>query len=128
AWGEQVITLGLEDATRRLTPAHIANTGGRVTFTPGAPGLPFGRWVRITVYINYHRGEMHVWQDGTSIVHGTFSRPTTDICHFHWGAYASGNNDSIVLHEDDKSIWKLEEPWTDFSVEPWFEGGVTPCP
>jgi hypothetical protein len=128
AWEERVITLGLEDATRRLTPAHVAETGGTVTFSPDAPSFPLRQWTRITIYINYHGGEMHVWQDGESVVHGTFSRPSQDICHWHWGSYASGDNDDIVLYEDDNSLWKLEEPWTDFSVEPWFEGpSVNAC-
>ncbi len=128
AWAERVITLGLEDAGRRLTPAHVRESGGTVTFTPGAPAFPLRRWVRVTIYINYHRGEMHVWQDGASIVHGTFTRPTRDICHFHWGAYASGDNDDLVLYEDDNSLWKLDAPWTDWSREPWLEGTAPPCP
>jgi hypothetical protein len=126
-WGDRVITLGLEDATRRLTPAHVKESGGTVTFSPGAPGFPFGEWVRVTIYVNYHRGEMHVWQNGESVVHGTFRRPTTAICHWHWGAYASGDNDDVVLFEDDNSLWKLEERWTDFSTEPWFEGTTRAC-
>ncbi len=101
-WVERVITLGLEDSSRRLTPAHIRDTGGTVTFSPGAPSLPLRRWVRVTV-------------------------SSTDICQWHWGAYASGNNDSIVLFEDDNSIWKLEQPWTDFEQEPWLEGDETPA-
>ncbi len=127
-WAERVITLGLEDSSRRITPAHVRETGGTVTFSPGAPSLPLNRWVRVTVYVNYHTGVLHVWQDGASVVHGTFSRPSTDICQWHWGAYASGDNDDIVLYEDDKSIWKLDSPWTDWSREPWLDGSVTPCP
>ena len=126
-WAERVITLGLEDASRRITPAHIVDSGGTVTFSPGAPSLPLRTWARVTVYINYHTGVMHVWQDGASVLHATFSRPSTDICQWHWGAYASGNNDDIVLFEDDKSLWKLEEEWTDFSREPWLEGTATPA-
>lgn len=124
AWNERVLTIGLEDAGMRLTPAHVWDTGGTVTFSPGAPSFPRGRWVRVTVYVNYHSGQLHVWQDGTSVVHATFSRPSTDICQWHWGAYASGNNDNIVLIEDDNSIWKLDEAWTDWNVEPWMEGGA----
>jgi hypothetical protein len=33
----------------------------------------------------------------------------------------------FVLFEDDISIWKLEEPWTDFSVEPHFDGAIPTC-
>jgi hypothetical protein len=126
-YSERVITLGLEDATRRLTPAHIWDTGGRVTWSPGAPSFPLRRWVRTTLYVNYARGEMHAWQDGVSVFHATFSRPTRDMCQWHWGAYASGDNTDIVLYEDDMSLWKLEEPLTDFSVEPWFEGSTSAC-
>lgn len=119
-WTDDVITLGLENESNVLTLAHIENTGGTVDFDPGAPAFPVGAWARITIYINYHDGVMHVWQDGQSICHGTFSRPTPTMCQWHWGAYASGDNDNIVLHEDDNSLWKLAAPWTDFGVEPWF--------
>ncbi len=125
---EEVITVSLEDSTRRLVPAHTTSSGGTLTYSPGAPAFPLRTWVRVTVYINYYAGEMHIWQDGTSVVHATFSRPSHDICQWHWGAYASGDNDNIVLFEDDKSIWKLDSAWTDWSTEPWFEGSVTPCP
>jgi hypothetical protein len=126
-WAERVVTLGLENPGMRLTPAHIWDTGGTVTFSPNAPSFPTGRWVRVTVYINYVRGQMHVWQDGASVVHATFSRPTQDVCHWHWGLYASGNNYDVAMMEDEKSIWKLEESWTDFNVEPWFEGPIRAC-
>lgn len=126
-WNERVVTIGFEDTTWRLTPAHIWDTGGQVTFDPNAPAFPRRQWVRTTVYVNYHRGEMHVWQDGQSVFHATFSRPTNDICQWHWGAYSSGDNTNVVLYEDDNSIWKLEQDWTDFSVEPWFEGTTNAC-
>ncbi|MEC7519296.1 MAG: hypothetical protein VYE22_05485 [Myxococcota bacterium] len=126
-WSERVITLGLENAERRLTPAHIENTGGRVMWEAGAPSVPLRQWVRVTVYVNYHSGDLHVWQDGASVLHATFSRPSTDICQWHWGAYASGDNTDVTLFEDDKSIWKLDEAWTDFSREPWLDEGVAIC-
>jgi hypothetical protein len=126
-WGERVVTLGLEDTTWRLTPAHILATGGTVEFEPDAPSFPRATWVRTTIYINFHDGVMHIWQDGQSLLHATFTRPTQDICQWHWGAYASGDNDDVVLYEDDNSIWKLLEPWTDFGVEPWLGETVPPC-
>jgi hypothetical protein len=127
AWGERVVTLGLENVERRLTPAHIWTTGGEVMFEPDAPAFPLGQWTRITVYMNYHDGVMHVWQDGESLVHATFSRPSSTFCHVHWGAYASGDNTDIVFFEDDLSVWKLEEPWPDMSVEPYFAEEVATC-
>lgn len=126
-WGDRVITLGLEDPSNRLTPAHILNTGGTVDFAPGAPTFPLRTWVRTTIYVNYVEGEIHIWQDGAELLHGTFSRGDTDICQWHWGAYASQDNDDIVLYEDDNSIWKLEEPWTDWSREPYFGVDVPAC-
>jgi hypothetical protein len=126
-WNDTVITLGLEDVSNKLTPAHILNTGGTVDFVPNAPGFPMGQWVRTTIYINYVTGDMVVWQDGQKLLDATFSRSDTDICQWHWGAYASGDNDDIVLYEDDNSIWKLEEPWTNFDVEPWFGKTQTVC-
>ena len=77
--------------------------------------------------MSYHDDVMHVWQDGQSISHVTFDRPLDTICQWHWGLYASGDNDDIVLFEDDNSLWKLEEPWTDFTREPWLDGGVAVC-
>ncbi|MDJ0766134.1 MAG: hypothetical protein QNJ97_24335 [Myxococcota bacterium] len=82
AWGDSVITLGLENTSNRLTPAHIINTGGTVEFAEDAPVLPLNQWVRTTIYINYHRGEMHIWQDGQDLLHATFSRSDTDICQW----------------------------------------------
>ena len=70
---------------------------------------------------------MHVWQNGQSQQHVTFSRPIRTICHWHWGLYASGDNDDVVLFEDDKSIWKLNEPWTDWNREPYFGQDVAVC-
>ena len=122
-WKDQVITLGLEDTTNRLTPAHIKSTGGTVTFAPNAPAFPKGKWARTTIYINYHTGVMVAWQDGVKVFDAKFTRPDKDICQWHWGAYASKDNDALVLYEDDNSIWKLNQPWTNFDVEPYF--GVT---
>jgi hypothetical protein len=122
-WNDTVITLGLEDTTNRLTPAHIENTGGTVTWAPNAPAFPMGKWVRTTIYINYYDGVMVVWQDGKKVNESTFTRSDNDICQWHWGAYASKDNDNVVLYEDDNSIWKLDEKWTDFDKEPYF--GVT---
>ncbi len=126
-WSDDVITLGLEDPSNRLTPAHIVNTGGTVTFVDGAPGFPLGQWVRTTIYMNYVEGRMHLWQDGTEILDATFSRSDTDMCQWHWGMYASGDNTDVVLYEDDNSLWKLDAPWEDFAVEPWLGQTVQPC-
>ncbi|MEZ4366205.1 MAG: hypothetical protein R2939_07935 [Kofleriaceae bacterium] len=127
-WSERVLTLGLEDASDRLAAAHYQPDGGTRTFEPGAPGFPRGQWVRITIYLNYPDGVMHVWQDGVSVSHVTFARASSRVCQWHWGAYASGDNDDVVLFEDDNSIWKLASPWTDFAVEPWLGGAVAACP
>lgn len=126
-WADDVLTLGLEDPSNRLAAAHYQPGGGTRTFLPGAPGFPLGRWVRITIYVNYYTGIMHVWQDGQEISHVTFVRPKRTICQWHWGAYASGDNDNLVLFEDDNSIWKLEQEWTDMSREPYFGGSVPVC-
>jgi hypothetical protein len=128
AWQEDVMTLGLEDPSNILAAAHYwSGKGGTRTFVKDAPGFPFGRWVRITVYVNYFDGVMHVWQDGKAISHVTFSREKNTICQWHWGLYASGDNDNLVLYEDDNSIWKLGQPWTDFSIEPFFGKSVAVC-
>lgn len=66
---------------------------------------------------------MVTWQDGVKVFDAKFTRPDKDICQWHWGAYASKDNDALVLYEDDNSIWKLNQPWSNFDVEPYF--GVT---
>ncbi|HWB77629.1 MAG TPA: hypothetical protein VG755_21835 [Nannocystaceae bacterium] len=142
-WSSEVVTLGLEDTTRRLTPAHL----DMQTFEPDAPAFPFGAWARITIYIDYHAGEMHVWQDGVSVVHGTFTRParrcasgtgarmrtattttscsskTTTICgsSMHRGptSHASHSSDSrerlrAPLKEDEASVTAMS--WHDVVV------------
>jgi hypothetical protein len=127
-WADEVMTLGLEDASNKLAAAHYQAGGGTRVFVPNAPAFPVGRWVRVTVYVNYADGTMHYWQDGAEVAHVTFVRPKKTICQWHWGMYASADNDNIVLFEDDNSIWKLEEAWTDFKREPWLGGSVQVCP
>ena len=124
---DEVLTLGLEDPSGKLAAAHYPAGGGTRTFEPNAQALPRGRWVRITVYVNYYDDVMHVWQDGQSLEHVTFHRDLHTMCQFHWGLYASADNDNIVLYEDDKSFWKLNEDWTDFSREPDFTSTVPVC-
>lgn len=123
-WGERVVTLGLEESSHRLTPAHILDTGGTVDFVRPDAVLPDGGWFRLTVYINVHDGEMVVWQDGAQTIRTSFTRPSRDLCQFHWGAYASGDNSDVVLFEDDKSIWILDAPFTPGAAEPWMDDGV----
>jgi hypothetical protein len=125
---DQVITLGIEDASGRLAAAHYQwGAGGERIFDADAPSLPRGEWTRITIYLNAHDDEMHVWQDGKSVQHVTFDRALTTLCHFHWGLYASADNDDIVLFEDDNSVWKLGQAWTDFELEPYLGEELTLC-
>lgn len=130
-WGapnDNVIGVGLEGADRLLAAAHYQwGAGGTRTFEPSAVGLPNGQWTRMTVYLNFYDGVMHVWQDGLSSSHVTFHREVTTICHFHWGLYASADNEDVVLYEDDNSIWKLNAEWTDFDTEPHFGESVSTC-
>jgi len=128
AWKQEVLTLGLEAPSNLLAAAHYSSgKGGTRTFVANAPAFPFGRWVRITVYVNYFDGVMHVWKDGQPISHVTFSRTRNSICQWHWGLYASGDNDNLVLYEDDNRIWKLGQPWTDFSIEPLLGQSIAVC-
>ncbi len=126
-YSSDVLTLGLENTQNLLVPAHVLSTGGTVEFDPAAPAFPMGEFVRITIYVNYYDGVMHVWQNGASVVHATFTRPGTDLCQWHWGAYASGDNDDLVLWEDDNSLWRLDQPWDDFTVEPWLGETIAAC-
>ncbi len=118
-----VVTLNLDDSTMRIKPVHVSS----VTYAPNAPSMPENQWVRTTAYINYNTGSIHVWQNGVKVVSATFSRPETDLCQWHWGLYASGNNNDIVLYEEDLRIVKLLEPMTNFTDEPWFDGLRSPC-
>lgn len=127
-WSSDVMTLGLEDPSNQLAAAHYqANSGGVRTYL-NAPGFPLGKWVRTTIYVNYYDDVMHVWQDGVEQSHVTFDRGRNTICQWHWGAYASGDNDGLVLYEDDNSIWKLGERWNDLAVEPYLGKSVAVCP
>ena len=120
---DRPMTLGLDQPDNILRSAHWWPEGTS-TIIPNAPAMPLRRWVRITVYLNLETGVMHTWQDGASVEHVTgIVRASHLYCQWHWGLYASGDNDDIVLSEDDKVLWRLEEPWTDFSREPWL--GVT---
>ncbi len=126
-WSEEVLTLGLEEPTHRLAAAHYQPNGGTRTFADSAPGFPNAEWARVTIYVNYYDGVMHIWQNGQDVSHVTFSRSANTICQWHWGAYASGDNSDVTLYEDDNFIYKLEEPWTDFSREPHLGGSVPVC-
>lgn len=118
-WGEEVITLGIASASRLYESAHTyPGNGGSVTFAPNPPTFPLRRWARTTIYINYYQSVMRVWLDGRKVFDVTFTRPSLDICHFHWGAYSSGNNSDITFYEDDFSIWKLTAPLVDTNAEP----------
>jgi hypothetical protein len=127
-WSSDVMTLGLEDPSNQLAAAHYQPNGGTRTYLNGPLGFPLGKWVRTTIYINYYDDVMHVWQDGVEQSHITFVRSRNTICQWHWGAYASGDNDNITLYEDDNSIWKLGEAWTDLGVEPYLGSAVAVCP
>jgi hypothetical protein len=107
----------------RVKPVHVSS----VSYAPNAPSMPLRQWVRTTVYINYYTGSMHVWQNGQKVVSAAFTRPIPTMCQWHWGLYASGPNDDIVLYEEDISIVKLQQPLTNFTVEPWFAGSTLAC-
>jgi hypothetical protein len=126
-YSDRVVTFGLEDETNRITPAHVIQTGGTVEDMPERGAFPMRQWTRTSVYLNYHKGEFHVWQDGVSQMHGTFRRNSKQICQFHWGLYANGANNAITLFEDDMSVWKLEEPLASFDQEPWLGETLEVC-
>ena len=127
-WSDAVLSIGFEDSSNRLAAAHYQEEGtGTRTFLPNAPSFPRGQWVRVTVFLSFYDGHMYIWQDGKPVSDVTFQRPLKTMCQFHWGIYASQDNDNIVLFEDDYSVWKLDQPWTDFSVEPWFPAGGAAC-
>lgn len=125
AWNN-VLTLNIDDSSMKLKPVHI--TGG--AYAPDAPAFPLQQWVRITSYINFYTGQMHVWQNGQKVCNATFTQPNTKMCQWHWGLYASAPNHDLVLHEDNISIVKLNAPLTNFTAEPWYiaNGGLACIP
>lgn len=118
-----VITLNLDDSSMRLKPVHVSS----VAYAPNAPAFPRGQWNRITVYLNYYAGSMHVWQNGAKVCSATFSRPSNRMCQWHFGLYASGPNSDITLYEDDYSIVRLNQPMVNFTAEPRFPALFSPC-
>jgi hypothetical protein len=120
---EEVVTLGLESAEHRLAPAHVTGT----VVSPDAPTMPLREWARVTIYVNAHSGTLHVWQDGQHVTRSSFRRASNTLCQWHWGLYASGDNDRVVVHEDDISLWVLDEEWTDFSREPYLDEPGAAC-
>jgi hypothetical protein len=116
---QRVITLGLDQADGIMRAAHYWPEG-TMTIEPDAPAMPRGQWVRVTVYLNLYSGDMHVWQNGQSVEHVSgIVRASRYMCQWHWGLYASGDNTNVVLYEDDKTVWRLDEAWTDWDREPW---------
>ena len=118
-----VVTLNIDDASMRLKPVHVSS----VTYAAGAPAFQRGQWNRITAYLNFYTGSMHVWQNGAKVCSAAFSRPSTSICQWHFGLYASGPNSDITLYEEDYSIVKLNEPMVNFTAEPRFLALTSPC-
>lgn len=125
---ERVITLGIDQPDGIVRPAHYWPEG-TLTMDPGATAMPRGQWVRITLFLNFNSGEMHAWQNGRSLWHVRgIVRATKTMCQFHWGLYASGDNTDVVIYEDDNRLWRLEQPWTDWSREPWLGATQSVCP
>jgi hypothetical protein len=127
-WSEPVITLALADPLNQVESVHIPLNGGTLNYAPNAPRWPVGQWVRTTVYVNYLAGEMRVWMDGAKVFDASFSRTTRTMCQFHWGLYASPNNTDLTYYEDDITLYKLLEPLSDTSTEPWLGEQIPVCP
>jgi hypothetical protein len=107
-----------------LRPAHVDS----ITYSPNAPAFELRRWNRVTVYINYHTEQMHVWQNGRKVCVATFTRAGTRMCQWHFGLYASGPNSNVTLFEDDYRLVRLRDPLTNFTKEPKFGASLANCP
>ncbi|MHC5005666.1 MAG: hypothetical protein ACYTJ0_21415, partial [Planctomycetota bacterium] len=114
AW-QGVITVNIDDPSNRLKPVHVDG----VSYENDAPAFPLREWVRTTVYVNFYDQLMRVWQNGEPVATATFTRPGLTACQFHFGLYASGANDDVVLYEDNIAIWRLDAPLADLDAEPW---------
>ena len=123
---DRVVTLGIDDADGILRAAHYWPEGTQ-TIEPDAPAFPMGEWVRVTVYLNLHTGDMHVWQNGQSVLHvDGIDRRLTTMCQWHWGLYASADNTDVVMYEDDKVVWRLDQRYEDWSREPLLGASTMP--
>ncbi|WP_236516128.1 hypothetical protein [Sandaracinus amylolyticus] len=123
---DRVVTLGLDQRDGVMRAAHYWPEATQ-TIEPGAPAMPLRQWVRVTVYMNLYTGDMHVWQNGESVLHveGLHRRLTT-MCQWHWGLYASADNTDVEMYEDDKIVWRLDAPYEDWAHEPWMgQAGAT---
>ena len=123
---DRVVTLGIDNADGIMRAAHYWPEATQ-TIDPRAPAFPMRKWVRVTVYMNLHTGDMHVWQDGRSVLHveGIYRRLTT-MCQWHWGLYASADNTDVEMYEDDKVVWRLDQPYEDWSREPLLGSRTAP--
>jgi hypothetical protein len=119
----QTLSVNIDDSSMRLKPVRVDG----VQYAPNAPAMPLRQWVRITMYLNFHTGDLHIWQNGTKVCQAWFTRPSTRVCQFHFGLYASGPNSNVTLYEDNYSIVKLSQPMTNFALEPRFPGLITAC-
>lgn len=122
AWNN-VVTLNIDDSSMRLKPVHVSS----VTYAANAPSFPRNQWNRITVYLNFHTGSMHVWQNGVKVCNASWMPAGSRMCQWHFGLYASGPNSNVTMYEDDYSIVKLTQSLTNFSIEPRFPALTSPC-
>jgi hypothetical protein len=122
AWNN-VVTLNIDDGSMRLKPVHVSS----VSYSANAPSFPRNQWNRITVYLNFQTGSMHVWQNGTKVCNASWTPAGSKMCQWHFGLYASGPNSDVTMYEDDYSIVKLAQPMTNFTIEPRFPTLVSPC-
>ncbi len=122
-WGNNpnwvVHTLSVRDGKLRL--AHTDPFEGEYIGPLPRPDFPLGRWVRITVYIEYNgaTGFTQVWQDGVPVLRADYlENPGTDLLRAHWGLYAHPSVDYALLYNDANQIWSLDAPLTDLVTEP----------
>jgi hypothetical protein len=114
-----VHTLSVRAGKLRL--AHTDPFEGEYIGPLPRPDFPRGRWVRITVYIEYNgaTGFTQVWQDGVPMLRGDYlGVPGTDLLRAHWGLYAHPSVNYATLYNDDNKIWSLDAPLGDLVSEP----------
>ena len=121
-WGSTLTTA--VGSSRYWTPFHLPVFGQGVYNDLSNNLFPTKEWVRLTIYVKFTGGQngyMHGWMNGEEMFSGAVTRSQTSGCQWHWGLYASPDNNDVLMYEDDIRIYSLDDDWPDFSVEPYFD-------
>jgi len=67
--------------------------------------FPLKQWVRIRTEVTTER-KMTVYQNGLKIASAPLApQSLTQVCMMHWGPYAPGNLDRLLMYQDNLATW-----------------------